>query len=127
MAHAPFERDRYRADSGDIGGDNSVGVSPSRSFAQQRDDGTYTVITEYASAYLADAEKRPRVYDVQNVTEVMHCRDLEDIGGTEIDCDYTYEFVNVIGLRTIRKAESHARKFIRSLDINHYGWEEVTA
>jgi hypothetical protein len=76
--NAPFEHGKYRADDGDIMGDYAYGDTPSRRFVQQREDGTYTVITEYAAAYVVNPEERPRVYDIQNMTEIMHCSDLED-------------------------------------------------
>jgi hypothetical protein len=123
LASQPFEHDRYRAHGGDVGGDNCRGDSPSRTFAQRRADGTWTVITEYASAYVANEYEFPVVYDVWNMTEIMHCRDMDDIGGTKIDCDYEYEFINYLAISTLRKAERLARKYIKSLDIFHYGWD----
>lgn len=124
-ASEPFELGRYVADGGDVGGDAQVGIAPTRAFAQKRADGTFTVITEYAYAEriaedrVADGYR----YDVVNQTEVMHCRDLDDIGGTEITSETTYEHPGYFAYKTRRQAESYARSYIKSLDITHYGWQ----
>ena len=126
MAGQPFEHGRYLSDAGQVGGDIQVSIAPSRQFAQRRDDGTFTVITEYAYATPIENAKDGWIYDVENQTEIMHCRDLEDIGGTEITCSYEYEFPNAFAFRTKRDATRYARRYIRNLNIEHYGWDAVT-
>ncbi|WNN95096.1 hypothetical protein SEA_MAGRITTE_145 [Microbacterium phage Magritte] len=123
-AKAPVEIDRYRADGGDVGGDAQAGIAPMRTFAQERADGTFTVITEYAYAERIpeDRIEDGYRYDVVNQTEIMHCRDLDDIGGTEITSETQYEHPHMFAFTTLRDAESYARRFIRGLAIEHYGW-----
>lgn len=125
---APVEIDRYRADGGDVGGDAQVGIAPMRTFAQERADGTFTVITEYAYAerIAEDRIEDGYRYDVVNQTEIMHCRDLDDIGGSEITSETQYEHPGYFAHKTLRDAESYARRYIRGLSIEHYGWAEVT-
>ena len=124
---APVEIDRYRADGGDVGGDAQVGIAPMRTFAQERADGTFTVITEYAYAerIAEDRVEDGYKYDVVNQTEIMHCRDLDDIGGSEITSETQYEHPGYFAYKTLREAESYARQYIRGLAIEHYGWAEV--
>ncbi len=123
-ASEPFEHGKYQRDSGDVGGDNAVGITPSRRFAQLQTDGTWLLITDYAMPFVSDWNETPRVYDIQNMTEVMVCRDLDDPGSSEITCDYEYEFVGERGYTNIREAERAAARYVRGLDIKHYGWED---
>lgn len=134
MAGQPFEIDKYFADAGDVGGDYQLGPARSRQFAQKRDDGTYTVITEYAyttpgnlSAFDAgEFYGRRHGYSVCNQTEIMHCRDLEDIGGSEIHSDIEYDDVPYMTIATKRDADALARTFIQRLSIEHYGWDPIS-
>lgn len=117
------ELGRYSRDEGDIGGDLQLSVAPGRRFVETLKDGTFHVVTESAYVIPGDidafmrGEFSPRRdgYAVQNQTEIMHCRDLEDIGGSEITCEYTYEIVNYTSIYAKRDALSLARTFIRNL------------
>lgn len=122
------ELGRYSRDEGDIGGDIQLSAAPGRRFVHQREDGTWDVITEAAYAVPGDQSAfdngtwtaRTHGYGVQNQTEIMHCRDLEDVGGTEITCDYEYELVNYTTISTKRDALAVARTFIRNLREEDY-------
>jgi hypothetical protein len=122
-----YEMGRYVADAGQIGGDRQLSAAPSRRFVLPREDGTYTVITESAyvvpgvDTHLEDFRPRIHGYAVENVTEIMHCRDLEDVGGTEINCEYEYEIVNYTSISMKADALSVARQFILNLDAANYG------
>lgn len=123
-----IEHGTYSKDEGEIGGDIQLSAAPGRRFVHEREDGTFDVITEYAYVIPGDESAfgdgtfsgRKHGYSVQNQTEIMHCRDLDDVGGTEITCDYEYEEISHTTLRTKRDALSVARQFIRSLRAEYY-------
>ncbi len=125
------EHGRYVADEGQVGGDRQLSAAPGRRFVHEREDGTFDVITEVAyvvpgvETHLEDFRPRIHGYAVENMTEIMHCRDLEDVGGTEITCDYEYEIVNYTSLSSKADALSVARRFIRNLDASDYGTEDA--
>ena len=125
---AYVEHGKYSPNEGDIGGDIQLSDAPGRRFVHQREDGTWDVITE--AAYVVPGDQtafdngtfsgRKHGYGVQNQTEIMHCRDLEDVGGTEITCDYEYELVNYVTIPNKRDALAVARTFIRNLHEEDY-------
>lgn len=122
------EHGRYLKDEGGIGGDIQLSVAPGRRFVHQRTDGTWDVITEAAYVIPGDIDAfmhgtfnaREHGYAVQAQVEIMHCRDLDDVGGTEIACDYEYEIVNAYVLHNMREALVSARDYIRSLNADDY-------
>lgn len=81
----------------------------------EHDDGTYTVVTEYAAvidgADLHNRDDRDRPYTVEESTEFVHCTDWDDVGGTEIDSDTQHGEGSMFAYATTAEAEDEARTF----------------
>ena len=56
----------------------------------------------------------------------MRCRDLEDVGGTEIACDYVYDYgTEWVDSDSILTADAVVKTLVLGLDVSDYGvWED---
>lgn len=57
----------------------------------------------------------PEVYDVATCDELVICRDLDDVGGTELGSEYQWGYANMTALRA-GAADSLARAVVANLD-----------
>lgn len=82
-----------------IGGDYMVGQGYEALYTRRLDDGTFAVITSryyvedlntFKNLEEGDEGWEPNAYTIREQIEFMHCRDLDDVGGTEISSDYEY-------------------------------------
>ena len=93
--------------AGDVGGDLQAGPAHSRQFFLKREDDLYSVVTGYA---FADFNETTGAWDVCEMTEFIVCSDLEDIGGTEVDSNYTYEYPLYLAVGNGEEANRAAEK-----------------
>ena len=118
----PFEHGTIEADGSYLFGDYlNIVAEYNRRFAQKRADGTYLVVTDY---YVAESKEDG--FDIHNVVEYMFCRDLEDVGGTEITCDYEYNYgVEWVNSDRILTADAVVKTLVLGLDVTDYGvWDD---
>ena len=118
----PFEHGTIEADGSYLFGDYlNIVAEYNRQFAQKRADGTYLVVTDY---YVAGSKEDG--FYIHNVVEYMHCRDLEDVGGTEITCDYEYNYgVDWVDSDSILTADAAVKTLVLGLDVTDYGvWDD---
>ncbi|MFE6966919.1 hypothetical protein ACFVAJ_17545 [Agromyces sp. NPDC057679] len=107
---------------GDIGGDNQVGGVVERRYHRQLDDGTWSVITDSWIVEQTGSEDEPR-YSVTNRIEFLNCRDLEDVGGTEISSDYETEYVGLTDFVDLDEALAKAAGYGKragAIDYEHW-------
>jgi len=132
------------ADAGDIGGDPQSGPSYSRRFQLEREDGLFANITTYAYATTEHREVDDDGFETGEVSyeedpdyilyntyygftdqvEYLICTDPEDLGGTEVNSDYTYnEDTHVLTIATREDADQLARKSAEAENVEWYaGW-----
>jgi hypothetical protein len=91
-------------DAGHVGGDVQVGPAYSRRFTFGPVDGSYAAVT----AYLYVEAGNDNRFSATTQTEFVLCTDLEDVGGSEIARDYTYE-VGHLTYDTAAEADVDAR------------------
>lgn len=118
----PFEHGTIEAEGAYVFGDDpNIVAEYSRRFAQKRADGTYLVVTD---CYVAESKEDG--FDIHNAVEYMRCRDLEDVGGTEIACDYEYSYgVEWVDSDSILTADAVVKTLVLGLDVADYGvWED---
>ncbi|WP_159599963.1 hypothetical protein [Agromyces humi] len=107
-----------------VGGDIQVGPNFDRRYTRQLDDGTWTVITDswYAANFAREGEE-PN-YDVINSTEILHCTDPEDAGGTETGSEIlTPQYCAYLTLHSAEDAIALAGKLAKMggpEDFEHY-------
>jgi hypothetical protein len=113
------------------GGDAQASDTYSRRFARQLDSGLWSVITE--TYYVIDPREMfgPHVgrgWDIENQTEFIICRDLDDVGGTEVTSDYQTEHPLYTFVRTKRDAVKTARTMAENTTPGYYAhWNGVPA
>jgi hypothetical protein len=80
----------------------------------------YLVITDYYAVVNTGTEEEPYI-TLQNITETAYCTDWQDVGGTEVDRDYTYddEFERY---STVEHAEREAIRHLEGWDLSF--WRE---
>lgn len=125
MANAPYE-------DGTIACERQGGYAPerlasdvySRRFIQQRADGTYMVVTDSFAVVFEERDEGAYVdYFVENMSEYTICTDLDDVGGTAEDTNYTYETVADADNPTV--GERIAEVSCRNVSIEDFGvWED---
>lgn len=116
--NTPFENGKIEQDGAGMFGDDMDIVSEySRQFAQVQLDGTYRVVTDY---YVAESKEEG--FEIHNAVEYMHCRDLEDIGGTEITSDIEYNYgTEWVDSDSILTADAVVKTLIQGLSVDDYG------
>jgi hypothetical protein len=128
---------------GSEGGDAQTGPTFSRRFRINRGDGlfafataSYYATTEYRelddrgeetgkqSYEEDDFESFTTFYDVQCQTEFLVCSNPDDLGGTEINSDYTYEDIEVYAPSSHEDAvEASRRACLRESVGNYELWD----
>jgi hypothetical protein len=108
----PWTREEPLVGSGgDCGGDIQVSDSFTARWTAPLVDGTFALLT--VAFYLAEDDGRTFV---ECQTEYLHCRDLQDPGGTEIFCDYDYTEVV-----TVDPAATDLRRVTEEAERPQYG------
>lgn len=126
-------------DAGDVGGDIQRGTAFARRFIWADEHGRPLPFKHWSSSELVyalieetyyavdiketdpdDEDAEPIIYDIQNQTELMVCRDVEDPGSTETWCDYEYEYVGAMGFDSLERADAEARAYTARLSAEHY-------
>lgn len=110
-------KDDVWAVSGDGCGDSQVGQAYSAQYHKPLPDGAFAVLTStYYVEVFGDS------IGVTEQIETMRCRDLEDIGGTEIDCDYQYDERGYLSHTTTSQAEREAKRYALADERNSICW-----
>jgi hypothetical protein len=112
--------------SGDVGGDLQATDAVSRRWIKPLDDGTYAVVD--VTAYGTSEERDDEVYlDVQEQVCWTRCSDHQDPGGTELDCDYTYDHPFHFAPDDLDIAFDWAKQHVTSWDAERdLHWDGVT-
>lgn len=95
-------------DGGDVGGDAQQGTAWSRRCITRHDNGTFVVRDYYWYASRVGAED----YCVVRQEQTTECTDVEDVGGSETDCNVTYH-TEFPAFTTLDDADAYARQTAR--------------
>lgn len=129
-------------DAGEIGGDVQTGPAHSRRFQLALEDGTFANVTTYAYATTEyretdedgdetgkvsddgdSFETSVTVYGFTDQVEYLICRDPEDLGGTEINSDYTYDTeTHMLTIETHEDAVNLSLEYAKAEDIEFYSY-----
>lgn len=71
------------------------------------------------------AESKDDGFEIHNAVEYMNCRDLEDVGGTEITSDIEYNYgVEWVDSDSILTADAVTKTLTQGLILEDYGvWD----
>ena len=129
-------------DAGEIGGDVQTGPARSRRFQLALEDGTFANVTTYAYATTeyretdengdetgkvsddSDSfETSVTVYGFTDQVEYLVSHESDDIGGTEINSDYTYNVeTHMLTIETHEDADALALEYAKAEDIEFYSY-----
>jgi hypothetical protein len=105
---------RINAESSGAYGDDAVGLAYESRYSARQDHGPFVVVDV---AYFAEACSTTNLPDVVDAYVVecqittSTCHDLEDIGGSEIDCTIDYLPADGLYRYTLEDAERIARRY----------------
>lgn len=135
--------DERTDDAGSVGGDIQVGAAWSRRLVWSDDAGNPLAVSNDGAPvfavidtayYAADInldraeEDRPApedyYFDIQNQWCGTLCTDLDDVGGSEVYCDYEYEYVNALGFPTAEAASDSAKYHATHVRADAFGEPE---
>ena len=125
MTDTDLWTDEGVAPGGTVGGDGA-GESISRRFHQQLADGTYVAVESYwypvnIGERFGEDREDAGMYDVENMTCVTVCTDIEDPGMSEISSEYTYDFPSYTSFPTEADAIAYSEQQAKNDDPGNYG------
>lgn len=106
-------------DDGNPGGDWQVGKACSRRFHNPEIPGALVTVYYYPGSYKSEDDDESETFelDVECQTEFMICKDIDDPGGTQEWCTYTYnKDVYDNAFDSVEKAEAAALSALRRFD-----------
>lgn len=134
----------FTEDGGTVGGDYQFSAAPSRRFTRDLGDGTYGVIDVYGYVEVRHFEldengartgtisteaheNTQRDVDVTIMTTYTRCKDLDDVGGSEISADMTYTNpYDIVPQDDDDRALADAVSAIKRLSPSDFDWDGIS-
>jgi hypothetical protein len=100
-------KDDVWATGGDGCGDDQIGQAYEARYHKALPDGTFAVLT--GTFYITQFGEG--TFGVTEQYETLCCSDLDDPGGTELDCNYEYDPRGYLVNHTLAEAQTEARGY----------------